>query len=512
MWVVDGSGHARWGEGMKPKAGPSEEMDSRSSQPGEQDVTEAGAAQELRWVELGSEVSEEALEAGTEGPRARQAGGRLLQAVWWGHLGLATKLLRQGASVEERDHTGRTPLHLAVLRGHVPLVRLLLRRGAEVAAADRAGRTPLHEAAWHGHSRVAELLLRRGAPAAARSGAGLTPLHWAAALGRTLLAGRLLDASGPGPAAADARGWTAAHWAAAGGRLPVLELLAAEGAGLDGALTVAAEAGRTAALRLLLARGARVDARDGVGTTALGVAASLGRRQDMEVLLDHGADPSLKDRHSRSALHRAAAGGHLSAVQLLAAWGAEVDARDSLGLTPLHHAARGGHAEVASHLLDRGAQVNAAGWLHKTPLHLALEHGHGPTAELLLSRGASPTLRTRWDEVVQDLLSEGACPRHCPPFAERSGRGTEPQRPRAGQKSSGSHSLRCAPVPLFWTEPACLPKGRTAERFPEEKGGSDLSSTNGPGTAPQPPGITSPLQLQPPPHSALAETESWQQI
>lgn len=212
----------------------------------------------------------------------------------------------------------------------------------------------------------------------------------------------------------------------------------------------------------------------------------------MEVLLDHGADPSLKDRHSRSALHRAAAGGHLPAVQLLAAWGAEVDARDSLGLTPLHHAARGGHAEVASHLLDRGAQVNAAGWLHKTPLHLAMEHGHSPTAELLLSRGASPTLRTRWGEVVQDLLSEEACPRHCPPYAERSGRGAEPQSPRAGQKSSGSHGLQCAPVPLLCTEAACLPEGRTAERFPEEKGGSDLSSTNGPGTAPQPPGIVSP--------------------
>lgn len=232
----------------------------------------------------------------------------------------------------------------------------------------------------------------------------------------------------------------------------------------------------------------------------------------MEVLLDHGADPSLKDRHSRSALHRAAAGGHLPAAQLLAAWGAEVDARDSLGLTPLHHAARGGHAEVTSHLLDRGAQVNAAGWLHKTPLHLAMEHGHGPTAELLLSRGASPTLRTRWGEAVQDLLSEGACPGHCPPFAESSnGRGTEPQRPRAGQKSSGSPSLRSGPAPLFWAEAACLPEGKTAERFPEEKGGSDLSSGNGPGTAPQPPGITSPLQLRPPPHSALAETGPWQQ-
>ncbi|XP_043779832.1 ankyrin repeat domain-containing protein 65 isoform X3 [Cervus elaphus] len=297
------------------------QMDSGVSEPGEQDLTEAGAEQELRWLDLGSE---EALGPGTQGPSTPQAWGHLLQAVWKGHTGLVTQLLRQGANVEERDRAGRTPLHLAVLRGHVSLVRLLLQRGAQVGAADRAGRTPLHEAAWHAPSRVAELLLRRGAPANARCLAGLTPLHWAAALGRTLMAGHLLTAPDPGPTAADARGWTAAHWAAAGGQLAVLELLGANGgARLDGVLLVAAAAGRATALRLLLAQGAPVDARDGVGATVLGVAAGLGRRQDMEVLLEHGADPSLKDRHGRSALHRAAAGGHLLAVQLLAAWGAK---------------------------------------------------------------------------------------------------------------------------------------------------------------------------------------------
>lgn len=74
-------------------------MDSGVSEPGERGLTEAGPEQELRWLDLGSE---EALEAGTQGPSTPQAWGHLLQAVWKGHTGLVTQLLRQGASVEER--------------------------------------------------------------------------------------------------------------------------------------------------------------------------------------------------------------------------------------------------------------------------------------------------------------------------------------------------------------------------------------------------------------------------
>lgn len=95
--------------GQGPGAGPrppapkldscSSQVNSGSSEPGKQDLTEAGAEQELRWIELGSE---EALGAGAEGPSAPKAWGALLQAVWSGHPGLTTQLLRQGASVEER--------------------------------------------------------------------------------------------------------------------------------------------------------------------------------------------------------------------------------------------------------------------------------------------------------------------------------------------------------------------------------------------------------------------------
>lgn len=74
-------------------------MDSEDSEPGKQDPAEAGAEQELRWMELGSE---DAPGAGTEGPGAPRSGRHLLQAVRRGHLGLTTQLLRQGAGVEER--------------------------------------------------------------------------------------------------------------------------------------------------------------------------------------------------------------------------------------------------------------------------------------------------------------------------------------------------------------------------------------------------------------------------
>lgn len=98
-------GHTGWSRHTclpaSAKDSCSSQMDSGSSAPGEQGPAEAGAEaeQELRWVELGSE---EAPRAETEGPRAPQACGHLLQAVWRGHPGLVTQLLQQGASVAER--------------------------------------------------------------------------------------------------------------------------------------------------------------------------------------------------------------------------------------------------------------------------------------------------------------------------------------------------------------------------------------------------------------------------
>ncbi|KAF6107464.1 ankyrin repeat domain 65 [Phyllostomus discolor] len=93
-----------------------DQVNSGSSEPGKQDLPEAGAEQELRWIELGSE---EALGAGAQGPRAPQAWGGLLQAVWSGHPGPHNLRQRDGPGLVFDQHL--TVSALSVHHGGVAL-------------------------------------------------------------------------------------------------------------------------------------------------------------------------------------------------------------------------------------------------------------------------------------------------------------------------------------------------------------------------------------------------------
>ncbi|XP_023555137.1 ankyrin repeat domain-containing protein 65 [Octodon degus] len=235
----------------------------------------AQVQQELRWVELGSE------DPGSRGekPSAPQGWGRLLQAVWSGSPGLVTQLLRQGASVDERDAAGRTPLHLAVLRGHAPLLHLLLRRG---------------------HAKALRLLLAHGARA--DSALGL-----AAGLGHLEVMEVLLD-HGADPDARDPHGRSALHRAATGGHLPAVHLLVACGAAVDARdsldftpLHRAARGGLAEVAGHLLDSGAQVNAAGWLHKTPLHLAAERNHRVTVELLLSRGASPTLRTQWGETA-------------------------------------------------------------------------------------------------------------------------------------------------------------------------------------------------------------------
>jgi len=75
-------------------------------------------------------------------------------------------------------------LTIAARDGRRPLVDLLLKSGAKVNDKNHSGETALHYAAANGHKAVAEALLKNKADVNARSETGATPLALAQASGK----------------------------------------------------------------------------------------------------------------------------------------------------------------------------------------------------------------------------------------------------------------------------------------------------------------------------------------
>ena len=90
-------------------------------------------------------------------------------------------LLDAGATVDEADGDGMTPLSWAALSSRTEMASLLIRRKADVNHVDHHGMTPLLYAASidFGDSGMIELLLKSGANPQARTKEGLTALDLA---------------------------------------------------------------------------------------------------------------------------------------------------------------------------------------------------------------------------------------------------------------------------------------------------------------------------------------------
>lgn len=72
-------------------------------------------------------------------------------------------LIDAGATVNQEDDDGYSPLHLAAAHGYLEVAELLIANGANVNAVDHQKQTPLHMAADAGQPDMCELLLNKGA-------------------------------------------------------------------------------------------------------------------------------------------------------------------------------------------------------------------------------------------------------------------------------------------------------------------------------------------------------------
>lgn len=235
----------------------------------------------------------------------------------------AEDLLAAGASPDEPNADGTTPLYRAAVSGATGLVRLLLAHGADPnlpgGAADEG--LPLCAAACWNHVETVEALLAGGADP---------------------------DLPEPGHPEQTGPGTTALLWAVRNGHRETVDLLLAAGADPDTPgtpLTAAARGGRYGIVRSLLAHGADPARTNEEGRTAAAVAADLADRDLVAFLAD---EPWWRNR--ACTVHRAPAGDGTEVITL----------RDDHGETSIQN----GHRAIVALLTEHRAEGGTSSVRH----------------------------------------------------------------------------------------------------------------------------------------------------
>jgi transposase-like protein len=157
--------------------------------------------------------------------RAEHQPSPFMKACTDGDRETVERLLPSIAQIDRAEHSGWTPLMMAVAQQHEDIVRLLLVRGANPNVANILGRSPLGFAANYGNERLVMLLLEFGAtPNAVSTKFREPPLHAAAQRGHRGIVELLLHA-GADPAIRDIHKKTPLEYAEQAGHGEIAALL-----------------------------------------------------------------------------------------------------------------------------------------------------------------------------------------------------------------------------------------------------------------------------------------------
>ena len=130
-------------------------------------------------------------------------------------VGIARRLIENGADVNARTHNNRTPLMLASSNDDINLVRFLLKNGANVNLEDDQGRTALYYAvrdSYHDTCDVVRCLISSGANVNARTGCLSSPLMKASEMNSINIVNFLIE-NGANINYQNKEGLTALHYA-----------------------------------------------------------------------------------------------------------------------------------------------------------------------------------------------------------------------------------------------------------------------------------------------------------
>ena len=290
-------------------------------------------------------------------------------------------LIATGASINDVNAKGQTPLMPAVQRNYLEEVKLLLGAGARasVNARDSQGKTALmyvkRQLYNDASADIIRSLVAAGADVNAIDDDGETPLMLS--LSHDFYYGNPMVLLEEGARASinkkDKHGRTALMFAAQSGDMRMTQMLLDVGASINArdnkgqtALTYAALGypTRSDVIPFLLAAGLRVDDENDDGQTPLMLAAQRRVAEPISQLLKAGAYPNKKDKVGRTALMYAVSEAVYpdqvpEAVMSLIGAGADVNEADESGQTVLMFALRGRSLQSIKRLLEGGARVNA---------------------------------------------------------------------------------------------------------------------------------------------------------
>ena len=259
-------------------------------------------------------------------------------------------LIKNGAEVNARDQSGRTPLMEACRRCRANVVTFLIEHGAEVNARDQSGRTPLMEACKHCRANVVTFLIEHGAEVNARDQSGHTPLMEACSHGEESAVTFLIE-HGADVDPQDNDEETALHHA------------------------VYSDCESLEILSCLILKGLDVNACESDGRSPLMIASVRGKVNSVAFLLEHGANVNLQNKNGKSALHYAVIGynGSCEVFRCLIENGADVNAcLTNDKCTPLMQACDYGQVYTATCLIDYGAALDLQDKNGDTALHYAV--------------------------------------------------------------------------------------------------------------------------------------------
>lgn len=262
--------------------------------------------------------------------------------------------LKTGASLEEVDIEGNTPLHVAVEapRNELATVQCLLEHGANVNASNFINAAPLHYVCLRkgNHRSIANILLESGAEIDRPTLTGKTPLHFAC------------EEQQP----------------------ELVEVLC-----MFSANTNLIDVDGNTPMHLALAK---AGGRDTV------------KRQILEHLLSASAKPQVANSRGLQPLHLACAGGHIRCAQMLMEQQADPQVLTLKGETALHLACRSNQSEVVQLLVQCcPSSLDLPDAEGNTALHLCALVGGLDSAVLLIRAGADTSLRNHQRKTAFDL-------------------------------------------------------------------------------------------------------------